>query len=111
MESDELSPIIVIKQKELELADRLAAAKQAAERAILEARQWAFQFREQARRDGQEQATAFYRAELAAADVEAEKLRADGERVAARIAERGTRILNQAVHRILDIVLPPLENG
>jgi vacuolar-type H+-ATPase subunit H len=108
METHELSPIVVIKQKELELSERLAAARLAAKRAILEARQWATDHRDQAEREGQEQATAFFRAELEACDAEAEKIRADGELSARWIAERGSRGLDQAMQCILEIILPPL---
>lgn len=106
METDRLSPIIVIKQKELELAERLAAAKQASERAVLEARQWATGIRDQAEREGQEQATAFYHAQLEACDAEAGKIGEEGELSARWIAERGGRSLDQAVKHILEIVLP-----
>ncbi len=108
METDSLSPIVVIKQKELELAERLAAAKQTAERALLKARQWATEFRDQAEREGQEQATAFYRMQLEACDAQAEKIGAEGELSARWVAERGSRSLDQAVKYILEIVLPPL---
>lgn len=108
MESENLSPIVVIKQKEAELAERQAAAKQAAERAILEARQWATDWRDRAEREGQEKAAVFTRAELTACDAEAEKAREEGELSARWIAERGTRGLDQAVRAILEIVLPAL---
>ncbi len=111
METDGLSPIVVIKQKELELAERLASAKQTTERAILEARQWATEFRDQAEREGQEQATAFYRTQLEACDAEAEKIGAEGELSARWVAERGSRSLDQAVKYILEIVLPPLSKS
>jgi vacuolar-type H+-ATPase subunit H len=108
METNQLSPVVIIKQKELELAERWAKAKQAAERATLEARQWATEYRDRAEREGQEKAAVFRRAELEACDVQAEKVRTEGELSARWIAERGSRGMDQAVQRILEIILPTL---
>jgi vacuolar-type H+-ATPase subunit H len=104
------SPIVIIKQKELELADRLAAAQAAAERAMLEARRRAADERERAERDGRAAAAAFYQAELEAIDGEAQNVCADGDRMAAQIAERGAQVLDQAAQGILAIVLPRLNS-
>ena len=104
------SPIVVIKHKELELADRLAAAQAAAERAILEAHRWAADARDRAEHDGREAATGFYRAELDAIDVEAENVYAEGDHMAAQIAERGAHAIDHAVQRILAIILPQLNS-
>jgi vacuolar-type H+-ATPase subunit H len=106
METNEPSPVVVIKQKELELAERQATAKRAAEQSILEARQWATDYRDRAERDGQEKAAAFYRVEIEACDTEAEKVRVDGELSARWIAERGSRGLDRAVQLIMQVVLP-----
>lgn len=108
MAHPEQSPIVIIKQKELELAERLALAKQAAEREILEARQWATDCRDRAEREGLEKANLYYRAELEACDAEAEKVREDGALAARWIAESGNRNLEQAVQAILELVLPAL---
>jgi F-type H+-transporting ATPase subunit b len=106
VEESALSPIVVIREKEIELAERLAAAKRSAERAILDAHQWAAHYRDRAEREGQADAAAFYRAELAAADADAAKIREEGEQAAAQIAARGRLALDAAVARILEIVLP-----
>ena len=106
MENNNLSPVVVIKEKELELADRWAAAKQATDRSALEARQWATDYRDRAEREGQEQANLFFRRELEACDAQAEKVLSEGELSARWIAERGSRGMDQAVRRILEIVLP-----
>jgi vacuolar-type H+-ATPase subunit H len=108
MDNTEPSPVVIIKQKELELAERWAKAKQAAEHATLRARQWASERRDRAEREGQEKASLFRRAELEACDVEAEKIRTDGELSAQWISQRGRRSLEQAVQRILETILPPL---
>jgi vacuolar-type H+-ATPase subunit H len=107
MVNDELSPVVIIKQKELELAERWAKAKQAAEQATLAARQWATEYRDRAEREGQEKASLFHRSELEACDKEAEQVRTEGELSARWIAERGSRGMDQAVQLILEIILPP----
>lgn len=106
METNETSPVVIIKQKEIELAERWARAKQATERAALEARQWATDYRDRAEREGQEKANVFRRAELEACDAEAEKIRAEGDLSARWIAESGARGLDLAVQRILEVILP-----
>lgn len=108
METNDLSPVVIIKQKELDLAERQTTAKQAAERVILEARQWATEYRDRAEREGQDESAVYYRAELEACEAEADKVLKDGELASRWIAERGTRGLDQAVQLILDIVLPSL---
>lgn len=106
MEEPERSPLVVIREKEIELAERLAAAKRAADDAILAARQWAATYRDQAEREGQQAALDWYHAQLEQADLEAQRIIGEGEREAAQITERGRRVLPQAVERILEIVLP-----
>src|SRR5581483_4677464 len=86
---DDRSPLAIIRQKELEIADRLEAARQAAERRLLEARRAATETRDQAEREGRAAATALLQSELAAADADGENLRKQSEAIAARIAERG----------------------
>ena len=111
MSDQALSPLLAIKQKELDVADRIAAAHQAAERAVLDARRAASQARDGAERDGRAQAEVTYRAELDAADAEAGRIRAHGEAAAAAILERGGDVLDEAVRRILAVVLPNVEEG
>ena len=106
MDNNEPSPVVVIKQKELDLAYRFAKAKQAADQAALEARQSATEMRDRAEREGQEKATIYRRAELESCDVEAEKIRSDGELGARWIGEKGSRQMDLAVQRILEIILP-----
>lgn len=106
MSIDEPSPLVIIRRKEIELAESIAAARQAAELAVAEARQQAAEGREQAEREGREQAAALYRAELAAADGEADRILAEGERAAAQSRECGLTMMDAAVTRIMQIVLP-----
>jgi vacuolar-type H+-ATPase subunit H len=105
-EMDEHSPLVIIAEHERVCADRLANAQQAANRAVIEARHQAERRREQAERDGQAEANAIYANGLAAADAQAAELRAEGERAAAQLTERGRASLEQAVTRMLEIVLP-----
>lgn len=79
METSELFPVVIIKQEELELAERLANAKQAAEREILEARQWATEGRDRAEREGHKKACLYDRSELEACDAATKKVSGDGD--------------------------------
>jgi vacuolar-type H+-ATPase subunit H len=106
MEANERSPLVAVKQKELELAAELATAQQAAQREVEAARQWTTAYRRQAERDAREAAAVAYRSYLAAADAEAAAIRAEGQRTAARIAEQGAPAIEDAVQRILQIVVP-----
>lgn len=108
MDNGDLSPLIAIKKREMELADSLANAKQAAERQILEARQWATHQRELAEIQGKENAQQSFLAELSAAESEAERIQAEGERIAAALSARRAGAKDEAVSKILNIILPKL---
>ncbi|MBI4673208.1 MAG: hypothetical protein HY741_16265 [Chloroflexi bacterium] len=105
METIDHSPIVVIRRKEEELAARLEAARAVASDALVAASQTAAQYRDQVERAGQQAAAELYRAELAAVECEAQRIVQAGERAAAQIAAQGSRVLPQAVARILQIVL------
>ncbi|MFN8472553.1 MAG: V-type ATPase subunit subunit G family protein [Anaerolineae bacterium] len=109
MPDQTLSPLLAIKQREIAVADRIASAHQAAERAVLDARQAASQARDQAERDGRAQAEVTYRAELDAAEIRAGKIRAHGDAAATAVLEQGSAVLDEAVRRILAVVLPSAE--
>ena len=111
MTDQTLSPLLAIKQKEIAVADRIAATRQAAERAVLDARQAASQARDQAERDGRDQAEVTYRAELDATDSEAAGIRARGDAAATATLDRGGAALDEAVRRILAIVVPDAEEA
>ena len=102
------SPLLAIRQKELEIGERVQAAKQAAEQSLLAARHSATEMRDQAEREGRAAALARLQAELAIADVEAVQVRAQSESLADQIAKRGAQRLELAVERILEYVLPKL---
>ena len=108
MLSNEPSLIVVIKRKELELSDRLEAARRAAEAALQAERQYVADARALAEQEGRAEAEKFYRDQLAEAEAEAAQIAAGGERSAARIAERGQHRMPEAVETILAVVLPPV---
>ena len=103
---DERSSVVAIKQKELELAAELSTAREVVERAVAEARQWAVSYLRQVEREARAFAATEYRAALEAIDVEAAAIRAEGDRAALTVAERGAPLLADAAGRILHIVLP-----
>ncbi|MBI4470344.1 MAG: hypothetical protein HY650_13580 [Acidobacteria bacterium] len=103
------SPLVVIRQKELELERRLTEARDAAERAVRDAQEWATKYLNQAEKEGLELAESYYLAELKAVDEEAEKICRSGEQEASRIAGRSAQVLEGAADLILDIILPQRE--
>lgn len=105
---DGRSPLIIIRHKELEIAERLAGAKQAAEQTLLDARRAASAICDQAEREGRAAAAALLQEELAQADAAAERTRAQSASLADQIGERGAHRLDRAVQRILACVLPEI---
>ncbi len=104
--TDERSPIVAIKQKELELAAELVTARQAAERTVAEAREWVASYLRQVERDARAFAATEYRTALEAVDDEAAAIRAAGQREAVAIARVGALQMGAAVGQILHIVVP-----
>jgi vacuolar-type H+-ATPase subunit H len=103
---DGRSPVVAIKQKELELAAELSATKEVAERTVAEAHQAAAAYLRQVERDARAFAATEYRRALDEVEAEAAEIRAAGERAALVIAARGAAHMNAAVDRILHIVVP-----
>ena len=106
METPERSPLVIIRAKEDELAERLNAARASATDAIVAARRAAAALHDQAEREGQEAAALAYRTELQTAELQAQRIVQAGEREATQVAARGLHTLPRAVERILEIVLP-----
>lgn len=105
------SPLVAIKQKELELAAELALAQQAAEREIAAARQWVGAYLRQIERQAHEAAAIEIRAALESAGAEAANIRVEGERVAAAIMAAGTPRMAEAVEHIVTIVVPAVSQN
>jgi vacuolar-type H+-ATPase subunit H len=102
----ELSPIVAIRQKELELADRISEAKREAEQSVAAAHQRASDQLVLAEHEAQEEAASLRRSWLLDADSECRQLRACSDRKVAQITEQGAIALDRAVQAILEIVLP-----
>lgn len=111
MSAQGLSPVIAIRQKEMEIADRLEAARQSAEHTIADTRGRAIDQLNQAGEQARREAEACYQSEMASVEKAAEQLCLDGHQIAARILERGSRRLDEAVQLIITIVLPETEGG
>jgi vacuolar-type H+-ATPase subunit H len=106
MHTNEQSPLVAIKQKELELAARLMVARQEAAQEIASAHAWAAQEHIRAEELGRSEAIAELRDQLGQADREAADIRVAGEYAARTQLEHGRAIIPQSVQQILVIVLP-----
>jgi vacuolar-type H+-ATPase subunit H len=106
MVGNEPSPLVVIKQKELELAARLVAAREEAAQELADARASAMQEYARAEGLGRAEAAAQLRDQIEAAERDATAIRSAGERAAMMYLEQGRALLPRAAQEILAIVLP-----
>jgi hypothetical protein len=107
MLTHEPSPIVVIRRKELDLAERLAAAQRAGEAELQSTRSLIAELNAEAELESRVETESDYRAGIAAADDEAAQILSAGERAAAQIAATCRRHMAAAVDYILAVVLPP----
>jgi V/A-type H+-transporting ATPase subunit G/H len=103
------SPLAVIHEKEHELAEAIRLARERAQARLAEARARANALKEQAEREGMQQAEQFYQDGIARARAQAEAQRAAGQAAANQLRENGTVRLDEAVEYIVRFVLPKLE--
>ncbi len=100
----ETSPLLVIQQKEVEINSGILQAKRHAEETVAKARMKAVEIRDQAEKDGTEEAMALNKKEAAKAKKEAEKLRASASAESDKVRETGRKNGDKAVSFIVDVV-------
>jgi vacuolar-type H+-ATPase subunit H len=100
------SPLQAIKQKELDLRQRVEEARRQAEAKIQAARREAEQTIDQADREGRAEAEALYQRGIEEAQREAEAILAAAHEEAAALHRRATAKLDDAVEQIAELVLP-----
>jgi vacuolar-type H+-ATPase subunit H len=100
----ETSPLLVIQQKEFEINAGVLNAKKQAEETVAKARMKAVEIREQAEKEGADEASALNKKELAKAKKEAEKTRASAPAVCDKVRETGRQNAVKAVTQIVEAV-------
>jgi vacuolar-type H+-ATPase subunit H len=100
----EKSPLLIIQQRELEINSGVLNAKRQAEETVAKARMKAVEIRDQAEKEGAEEAHSLNMKELAKAKKEAEKTKASGPAVCDKVKETGRKNANKAVLHIVDAV-------
>jgi vacuolar-type H+-ATPase subunit H len=104
--AEPVSPLEVIKQKELDLRQRVEEARRQAEARIQAARQEAEQTIAQAEREGRAEAEALYQRGIEEARREAEAILAAAHEEAAALRRRATTRLDDAARQIAELALP-----
>ena len=100
------SPLHVIKDRELDLRQRVEKARRQAENRIQAAREEAEQTIAQADREGRADAEALYQRDIEEARREAEAIVATAHEEAAALHRRATAKLHDTVEQIVELVLP-----
>ncbi len=101
-----LSPLVAIRDKERALALEIRAAQERADGKVAQARARAESLKQQAEREGVQEAEALYQQGLARAREQAQVVSAEGQAQAAKLQEAGRGRIGKAVDYILQFVLP-----
>jgi hypothetical protein len=96
----------LIRKKEQEIAQQIRAARREAETMTAKAREHAAALKDAAQREGQLEAEAYYRQEIAKAEQLAAHLKAMGQEQARLLLEAGRAGLGRAAQAVIELVLP-----
>ncbi len=105
-ESSSPSPLVAIRDKERSLSKELQAAQERADARVAEARGRAESIKQQAEREGMQEAEALYQQGLARAREQAQVVSQEGQAQAAKLHAAGLGRIGKAVDHILRFVLP-----
>ncbi len=99
------SPLVVIKQKEIEINTRILQASRKADEEISAARRKATEIKAKAERDSVEESKRLHREEIKNAKAQAAKIVQGAQKEAKQVADVGKDNMNKAVEFILDTVV------
>jgi len=102
-------PLAAIREKENELGQAVRLAHEAAQARVAEARQRAAAIKEQAERDGMQEAENLLQHGIADAREQAHAILLEGESTATKLREHGTARISEAADYIVRFVLPSVE--
>ncbi len=100
----ETSPLLMIQQKEVEINSGILQAKRHAEETVAKARMKAVEIRDQAEKEGAEEALALNKKEVAKAKKEAEKKKTSASAESEKVRETGRKNGDKAVSFIVNVV-------
>lgn len=103
--SIELTPLDQIRHAEAEIARRVAAAREAAERTIAEAHAQAAAIKQEAREKGRHEGEIRYRDILNRAEEQSRAIIAQGQRDAEQLRRRGNERMHSAIHHAISIII------
>jgi vacuolar-type H+-ATPase subunit H len=101
----ELSPLDKIRQTEAEVAGSVAAAREAAEKIIADAKREAAEIKRQAREAGSREGEARKRAMLAQAEEDARLILADAQNLVRDLRRKGQERMGSGVEYAINIIL------
>jgi vacuolar-type H+-ATPase subunit H len=101
---NEESPMLIIQQKEVEINSGILQAKRHAEETVAKARMKAVEIRDQAEKDGADEATALNKKEATKAKKESEKTKASAPAACDKVRETGRKNGDKAISFIVDVV-------
>ncbi len=104
--SQSSSPLAAIRDKERALAQEIQTAQEKAAARVAEARTRADSIRQQAEREGMQEAETLYQQGLERARAQAQVVSQDGEAQADKLRQAGLARIGKAVDHILQFVLP-----
>ncbi|MHB0976407.1 MAG: V-type ATPase subunit subunit G family protein [Candidatus Aquicultorales bacterium] len=96
----------LIREKELSINAKVLEARKQAEDMVADARRKALGIKEKASSEGPEEAKAFLDAEVAKAQKEAETIKASVDSEVKAVTTGGTKNLDKAVGKVLEVVIP-----
>ncbi len=100
------SPLVAIRDKERAMALQISAAQERADAKVAEARARAESVKQQAEREGMQEAEALYQQGLSRAREQAQVVVQGGQTQAAKLHDAGLERIGKAVDYILRFVLP-----
>ncbi len=104
--SESLSPLAAIRDKERSLAQQIHSSQEQADAKVAQAHARADSIKQQAEREGVQEAETLYQQGLAQAREQAQVVSQDGEAEADKLRQAGLVRVGKAVDYILQFVLP-----
>ena len=106
MSADAQSPLVQIREKELEIRGRVMEAQKEAEKIVADARGRSATLIEEASREGERAASEHYKTELATVDDEVRELAASQDKEIATMVSTARKRLDAGVEGVLKAIVP-----
>ncbi len=100
------SPLLIVREKELEIRSKIMESQRKAEEIVAEARRKAAAIKDKALVEGPKEAQEYADAELKKIEEEAAKIRTSAASEIGTIKEAGARDFEKAVNKIVGLLIP-----